>query len=101
MMYNFLPPADPEKEELIPDLNSIPNNANAFYIHCENGEVKDLTVVKGLLKVEDTSHIKSKIITEGSTTNLWNDGTIMSDVEISVKQIFDNDCCKNSGIYWQ
>ena len=83
--YCFLPPADPEKEELIPDFNSIPKEANAFYIHCENGEVKDFTVVKGTLKIEDTFQTKNKIVAKGTTTNTWDDGTIMSDVLILVK----------------
>ncbi|MBW6534216.1 MAG: hypothetical protein K0B11_04365 [Mariniphaga sp.] len=43
----FFVPPDSGKEELIPALNSIPKDASAFYIHCENGEVKDFTVVKG------------------------------------------------------
>jgi len=85
IIYNFVPPTDPEKEELIPDLNSIPNDADAFYIYCEDGEVKDFTVVKGTLKIEDTFQTKSKIVAEGTTTNKWDDGTIMSDVMISEK----------------
>lgn len=83
----FLSPTDPEKEELIPDYNSIPKDANAFYIYCEDGEVKDLMVVKGTLKIEDIFQTKSKIATEGTVTNKWDNGTKMSDIVISSKQI--------------
>ncbi|MBN1416260.1 MAG: hypothetical protein JW973_14255 [Bacteroidales bacterium] len=85
MDYTLFPPSDPEKEELIPDYSTIPNDADAFYIHCENGEVKDFTVVKGSLKIEDTFQIKSKIVTEGTTTNLWDDGTTMTEIVILTK----------------
>jgi|GEM_PF-3742219 len=74
-----------EKEELIPHLNSIPKDASAFYIHCEKGEVKDFTVVKGILKIEDSAHLKNKIISEGTTTNKWDDGTMMTDIIVSTK----------------
>ncbi len=83
----FSPP-DSEKTELIPDISSIPQEADAFYIHCENGEVKDFTVVKGTLKIEDSLQTKEKVVQEGTTTNQWNDGTLMSDVIISVLQSY-------------
>jgi hypothetical protein len=76
--------ADLEKEELIPEMNSIPEEADAFYMHFEDGEVKDITVVKGSITIEDGEQIKSKTIQEGTTIINWDDGTIMSDVFISV-----------------
>jgi hypothetical protein len=76
----FFVPPDSEKEELIPALNSIPKNASAFYIHCENGEVKNFTVVKGTLKIEDSVQLKNKIVSEGTTINTWDDGSKMTDV---------------------
>ena len=83
--YHSYSPDDPEKEELIPDINSIPENANAFYIHCENGEVKDFTVVKGTLKIEDDLGFRSMDIPEGTTVNKWQDGTQMTKVFINEK----------------
>jgi hypothetical protein len=76
----FFVPPDSEKEELIPALNSIPKDASAFYIHCENGEVKDFTVVKGTLKIEDSVELKNKIVSEGNTINAWDDGSKMTDI---------------------
>ncbi len=76
----FFVPPDSEKEELIPALNSIPKDASAFYIHCENGEVKDFTVVKGTLKIENSVQLKNKIVSEGTTTNTWDDGSKMTDI---------------------
>ena len=76
----FNPPSDSEKEKLIPALNSIPKDASAFYIHCKNGEVKDFTVVKGTLKIEDSVKLKNKIVPEGTTINIWDDGSKMTDI---------------------
>jgi hypothetical protein len=78
-------PIDPEKEELLKECGELPDEAVAFYLHFEDDEVKDLTVVKGTLKIENANHIKSQTISEGNTTNKWDDGTIMSDVIISTK----------------
>ncbi|WP_372756094.1 hypothetical protein [Labilibaculum sp.] len=83
--HYYLAPSDPEKEELIPEFSSIPNHASAFYMHCEDGEVKDLTVVKGTLKIEDSYQLKSMELNEGTVINKWNDGTIISNVVISTK----------------
>jgi len=77
---------DPEKEELLIECGELPDEAVAFYLHFEDDEVKDFTVVNGSLKIEDTFQTKSKIVPEGTTTNKWDDGTIMSDVNISTKQ---------------
>jgi hypothetical protein len=85
MFYSIPPPSDPEKEELIPDYSTIPNDADAFYIHCEDGEVKDFTVVKGSLKIEDILQIQSKIVSEGTSTNKWDDGTTMTGIVILTK----------------
>jgi hypothetical protein len=74
---------DSEKLDLIPEYSSIPKEADAFYIHCEDGEVKDITAVKGTIKIEDGEHMKSKTIQEGTTINQWDDGTIISDIFIS------------------
>lgn len=76
---------DPEKTELIDGFENLSDNVSAYYIHFEDDEVKDITVVKGTLKIEDTFQTKSKIVTEGTTTNTWDDGTIMRDVIISTK----------------
>jgi hypothetical protein len=75
---------DTEKEELIPEYSSIPKEADAFFIYCEDGEVKDITVVKGSITIEDGEQIKSKTLQEGTTINQWDDGTIISDVLIPV-----------------
>jgi hypothetical protein len=80
MDYLFFVPPDSEKEELIPSLSSIPKDASAFYIHCENGEIKDFTVVKGTLKIEDSAQLKNKIVSEGTTINTWDDGSKMTDI---------------------
>jgi hypothetical protein len=79
--FVFSPP-DSEKTELIPDIHSIPQEADAFYIHCEDGEVKDFTVVKGTLKIEDSVQLKNKIVSEGNTINAWDDGSKMIDIII-------------------
>ncbi len=76
---------DPEKAELIEGHQNLPDNVPAFYIHFEDDEVKDITALKGILKIEDNFQLKSKIVTEGTTTNKWDDGVVMSDVIISVK----------------
>lgn len=85
MDYTIFPPLDSEKEELIPEYSTIPKDASAFYIHCENGEVKDFTVVKGTLKIEDSAQLKNKIVSEGTTINTWDDGSVMSDIMVSIK----------------
>ena len=81
----LFPQEDEEKTELIDGYENLPDNISAFYLHFEDNEVKDISALKGTLKIEDSNHIKSKTLTTGTTTNLWDDGTIMSDVEISVK----------------
>lgn len=85
MNYTLFPPPDPEREELIPDYSTISNGANAFYIHCENGEVQDLTVVKGSLKIEDDMGIRSMEVPESTILNQWYDGTQMTEITILTK----------------
>ncbi len=85
-LLNYLnPPIDPEKEELLKECENLPDEAVAFYLHFEDDEVKDFTVVKGTLKIEDSFQIKGKVVQQGTTTNQWDDGTIMRDVEILVE----------------
>jgi hypothetical protein len=77
---------DPEKEELLKEFGNLPDGAAAFYLHFEDEQVKDISVLKGNFKVADSGRIKSKTVSEGSTTNLWDDGTTMRDVVITVQQ---------------
>ena len=76
---------DPEKAELIEGYENLPDNVSAFYIQFEDDEVKDITALKGTIKIEDTFQIQSKIVTEGTTTNLWDDGTTMTEIVILTK----------------
>ena len=82
----FVQQEDEEKTELIEGFNRLPDNAAAYYIHFEHNEVKDISALKGIIKIEDSNHIKNKTISERTTTKLWDDGTLMSDVIITVKQ---------------
>ncbi len=77
-------PADLEKEELLDKCKNLSDDLSAFYLDFQDGEVKDITAVKGTIKIEDGEHMKSKTIPEGTTINQWDDGTIISDVFISV-----------------
>lgn len=76
---------DSEKAELISGHEIIPDDFSAFYIHFDEDVVKDLTVLKGTLIIEDSKQINNKTINESETINNWDDGTIMSDVNISVQ----------------
>ena len=76
---------DTEKAELIAGYENLPDDFSAFYIHFEDNEVEDITALKGTLKIEDSNQTKNKIINEGETLNIWDDGIIMSDVIISTK----------------
>ena len=71
---------DPEKEELLKEFENLPDEAVAFYLHFEDDEVKDFTVVKGTLKIEDPVQLKNKIVSEGTTINTWDDGSKMTDI---------------------
>lgn len=44
---------DPEKAELIEGYENSPSNVSAFYIHYEDDVVKDISALKGTLKIED------------------------------------------------
>jgi hypothetical protein len=76
---------DPEKEELLEEFENLPDEAVAFYLHFEDDEVKDFTVVKGSLKVEDSVQFKNKTISEGTTINIWDDGSVMTDIFVSTE----------------
>jgi hypothetical protein len=71
---------NPEKEELLKDFGNLPDEAAAFYLHFEDEEVKDFTVVKGTLKIEDSVQLKNTTVSEGNTINAWDDGSKMTDI---------------------
>ena len=73
---------DPEKAELIEGYQSLSDNQTAYYLDFEDGIVRDLTALKGTIRVEDDMGLKSMDITEGTTVSQWNDGTPMIEIVI-------------------
>jgi hypothetical protein len=76
---------DPEKAELIEGYQSLPDDQIAYYLDFEDGVVKDLTALKGSLHIEDEMGLRSMDIPEGTTVNQWQDGTVMTEIMISIK----------------
>ncbi|MDB4584582.1 hypothetical protein N9164_15630 [Draconibacterium sp.] len=85
LSFLFFQQNDPEKAELIEGYENLPNNVSAFYIHYEDDVVKDISALKGSIKIQDSNKIKNQEITEGTMVTKWKDGTIISDVLISTK----------------
>lgn len=76
---------DPEKAELIEGYQSLPDNQTAYYLDFEDGIVRDLTVLKGTVRVKDDMGLRTMDITEGTTINHWSDGTPMTAIVIFAK----------------
>ncbi|MBN1388383.1 MAG: FecR domain-containing protein [Bacteroidales bacterium] len=85
--YRFSSPQqdDPEKAELIEGYQSLPDDQVAYYLDFEDGIVKDLTALKGSLHIEDEMGLKCMDIPEGTTVNQWQDGTVMTEIMISIQ----------------
>ncbi len=76
---------DPEKAELIEGCQSLPGNQTAFNLDFQDGIVRDLTALRGTIRVEDDMGLRSMDITEGTTVNQWDDGTPMTGIVILTK----------------
>jgi len=76
---------DPEKAELIDGYQSLPDSQTAYYLDFEDGIVRDLTALRGTIRVEDDMGLRSMDITEGTTVNQWADGTQMTEITILTK----------------
>jgi hypothetical protein len=76
---------DPEKAELIEGYQSLPDNNIAIYLDFQDGIVRDLTVLRGTIRVEDDMGLRSMDIPEGTTVNQWADGTQMTEITILTK----------------
>ena len=76
---------NPEKAELIEGYQSLPDNQTAYYLDFEDGIVRDLTALRGTIRVEDDMGLRSMDIPEGTTVSQWNDGTPMTGIVILTK----------------
>lgn len=76
---------DPEKAELIKGYESLPDEQAAYYLDLEDGVVKDLTALRGTLYIEDDMGLRSMEIPEGTSVSMWQDGTEMTEITISIK----------------
>lgn len=73
---------DPEKIAIIEECSNIPENATAVFISFENGNVKNVSALKGVISIQDGEGIRKMDLPEGKTTNHWNDGTQMTEIFI-------------------
>ncbi|MBN1416263.1 MAG: hypothetical protein JW973_14270 [Bacteroidales bacterium] len=76
---------DPEKAELIEGYQSLSYNQTAYYLDFEDGIVRDLTALRGTIRVEDEMGIRSMDVPEGTTVTQWEDGTQMTEIVILTK----------------
>ena len=76
---------DPEKAELIEGYQSLTDDQAAYYLDFEDGVVKDITALRGTLHIKDEMGFRSMDIPEGTTVNMWQDGTQMTEIFISIK----------------
>jgi hypothetical protein len=76
---------DPEKAELIDGYQSLPDSQTAYYLDFEDGIVRDLTALRGTIRVEDEMGIRSMDVPEGKTVTHWEDGTQMTEIVILTK----------------
>ncbi|MDX9772835.1 MAG: hypothetical protein RBT02_05355 [Bacteroidales bacterium] len=60
-------------------------NQTAYYLDFEDGIVRDLTALRGTIRVEDDMGLRSMDITEGTTVKQWADGTPMTEIVILTK----------------
>jgi len=53
-------------------------NQTAYYLDFEDGIVRELTALRGTIRVEDDMGLGSMDINEGTTVKQWADGTPMT-----------------------
>ncbi len=76
---------NPEKAELIEGYQYLSDNQTAYYIHFEDDVIKDISNLKGTVRITDSKGLRKIDITEGTTINKWENGTKMSEIVIMTK----------------
>ncbi len=74
-----------EKAELIEGYQYLSDNQTAYYIHFEDDVVKDISNLKGSVRITDSKGLRKVDIPERETTTQWEDGTTMSEIVILTK----------------
>ena len=84
---NFFLQEEPnlEKAELIEGYQYLSDKQTAYYIHFEDDVIKDISNLKGTVRITDSKGLSKVDLPEGATTNKWENGTTMSEIVILTK----------------
>ena len=77
--------SNPEKAELIEGYQYLSDTQTAYYIHFEDDVIKDISNLKGSVRITDPEGLRKLDIPEGATITQWENGTTMSEIVILTK----------------
>ncbi len=80
--YFILEEIAPEKAELIEGYQYLSDNQTAFYIHFEDDVVKDISNLKGEVRIKEAKGFRQIDLPEGTSVSQWEDGTPMTEIVI-------------------